>query len=194
MCHSDAPLQALHALEWKEAVKCLRTEISPLNHNAKRVQRLASCILCTPDELAQHIQWPGGVQQSRQQLLKSLQVCCTARHTPCLLCLHHDCVPTTTIVVQAIIPPDEMLPDRRLEALLEQAIEAQLAQCPYYNTHQAAVSLLSDYRCGREQIPTATTQVLLDHSDEVWHLAFSHNGEMLATASKDSTAIIWKVR
>lgn len=52
-----------------------------------------------------------------------------------------------------------MLPDHRLEALLEQAIEAQLAQCPYYNTHQAAVSLLSDYKCGREQIPTATTQV-----------------------------------
>lgn len=34
-------------------------------------------------------------------------------------------------------------------------------------------------------------QVLQDHSDEVWHLQFSHNGRFLATGSKDSTAIIY---
>ncbi len=109
-------------------------------------------------------------------------------------CTRHYCArPTNPHYQKAIVPPEEMLPDRRLENLLEQAIDAQLAQCPYYNTHQATVSLLSDYKCGREQIPTATTQVLLDHRDEVWHLAFSHDGTMLATASKDATAIIWKV-
>lgn len=36
-------------------------------------------------------------------------------------------------------------------------------------------------------------QVIDAHGDEVWHLAFSHNGLMLASASRDCTAIIWRI-
>ena len=124
-----------------------------------------------------------------------------------------------------------MLARSRLEALLEQAIDAQLARCMFHNNHHVAVSLLSDYVAGAEQIPTRTVQarlrpsaartfrivrlngaarwpaqvsvlakfwgpgaqVLLEHQDEVWHLQFSHDGAMLASASKDGTALVWDV-
>lgn len=52
-----------------------------------------------------------------------------------------------------------MLPERRLEALVEQALWAQLSRCLYHNAPRALPSLLTDYSCGREQVPTVTTQV-----------------------------------
>lgn len=36
-------------------------------------------------------------------------------------------------------------------------------------------------------------QVIDAHTDEVWHLAFSHDGSRLASASRDRSAIIWRV-
>ena len=35
--------------------------------------------------------------------------------------------------------------------------------------------------------------MLTDHQDEVWHLQFAHKGHMLASASKDGTAIVWDI-
>lgn len=151
--------------------------------------------------------------------------------------------PAATAMCQAVIPPDLLLPERRLEELVEQALSAQLAACTFHNAPGARPSLLADYSCGTEQIPTCTTQVraglggpplharaeqplqralswvqagagasclhppcthfptrfirctqvLLDHADEVWHLAFSHSGTMLASCGKDHTALIWDV-
>lgn len=42
--------------------------------------------------------------------------------------------------------------------------------------------------------PTPLLQVADAHTDEVWHVSFSNCGTMLATASKDKTAIIWSLR
>ena len=60
--------------------------------------------------------------------------------------------------VQALLPAQVMVAGRRLEALLEQAIDAQLRRCMFHNNHRVAVSLLTDYVAGAEQIPTRTVQ------------------------------------
>lgn len=52
-----------------------------------------------------------------------------------------------------------LLPDRRLETLVEQALEAQLQDSRYHNGSTATVSLFSDYDAGPEQMPSRTSQV-----------------------------------
>lgn len=164
------------------------------------------------------------------------------------------------------MPPALMVPERRLEVLVEQALTAQLSAAMFHNRATAAVSLLTDYRAGTEHIPTRTVQVgaatsgsahgrgpqdcwaghcrrsllpvrgmalaelsaevhrtaeqdtaadhrclcaawlqcdfmvvllgrqvLQEHNDEVWHVAFSPDGTQLASSSKDGTACVWQV-
>ena len=57
------------------------------------------------------------------------------------------------------MPPALMVPERRLEVLVEQALTAQLSAAMFHNRATAAVSLLTDYRAGTEHIPTRTVQV-----------------------------------
>jgi len=45
----------------------------------------------------------------------------------------------------------------------------------------------------RQNFPCQSTQVLTDHTDEVWFCRFSPDGSKLATGSKDGTLIIWAV-
>ena len=49
---------------------------------------------------------------------------------------------------------------------------------------------------GRSLLPDQAgpcAQVLENHRDEVWHVQFSHSGTMLASASKDASALVWRV-
>ena len=45
--------------------------------------------------------------------------------------------------------------------------------------------------CDRFQFPTRTALELVEHTDEVWFLEFSHNGTRLATAGKDRSLLIY---
>ncbi|KDQ33398.1 hypothetical protein PLEOSDRAFT_1073660 [Pleurotus ostreatus PC15] len=49
------------------------------------------------------------------------------------------------------------------------------------------------YMCDKDAFPRTTTTILQVHDDEVWNLEWSHDGQYLASGSKDKTAIIWKV-
>lgn len=51
----------------------------------------------------------------------------------------------------------------------------------------------SRYQQHRERIPTRRIHQLTGHTDEVLHLAFSHSGDMLCTASRDRSAILWEM-
>ncbi|XP_052185650.1 WD repeat-containing protein WDS homolog isoform X2 [Diospyros lotus] len=94
--------------------------------------------------------------------------------------------------MEQLLPPPLTLPERRLEHLVEMAVDAQIDSCMYHNSFDL-VSLYEDHGCGRDWFPTETIQILTGHSNEVWFVQFSNNGEYLASSSRDCTAIIWKV-
>ncbi|XP_004491280.1 WD repeat-containing protein 26 homolog [Cicer arietinum] len=94
--------------------------------------------------------------------------------------------------LQKLLPPTVMIPEKRLEHLVEQALTLQREACPFHNSLEK-MSLYSDHHCGKDLIPSRTVQILETHDDEVWFVQFSHNGQYLASASNDQTAIIWEV-
>lgn len=81
------------------------------------------------------------------------------------------------IALQKYISPSILLPEKRLEYLLRQAIEYQLklSQYPYSETDH--ISLLEDLKYVQDFIPKHTLQILKLHKDEVWFVQFSHNGK-----------------
>ncbi|PRW57454.1 WD repeat-containing 26-like [Chlorella sorokiniana] len=86
-----------------------------------------------------------------------------------------------------------LIPERRLEELVEQALLSQLDRCPFSNSLSQRLSLFSDYQAGPDQLPSLPGQVLRDHSSEVWAVAFSPDGQWAASASKDGSALLWAV-
>lgn len=156
-----------------EALTCLRSQLTPLQHNMDRVHQLSSLMfMSNPEELRVAAQWTGMGKESRKGLMDRLQ---------------------------HFLPPSIMLPPHRLETLILQAVEQQRTQCAYHNTRSdsqvlgSGGSLLMDHTCSRHSFPGTTVQILSDHCDEVWIARFSPDGNKLATGSKDSTVIIWDV-
>ncbi|XP_059658364.1 WD repeat-containing protein 26 homolog [Cornus florida] len=150
-----------------DALKTLRTEIAPLCINNNRVRELSSCIVSPAQRgLVGFPSVDNGGSKSRPKLLEELQ---------------------------KLLPPTIMIPEKRLEHLVEQALNLQLDACMFHNSLDREMSLYTDHRCGRDQIPSQTLQLLQEHSDEVWFLRFSHNGKYLASSSRDQSAIIWEV-
>ena len=88
-----------------------------------------------------------------------------------------------------------MIPQRRFATLLEQARAFQQSRCLYHNMplKNRSYSLYNDHLCDRDAFPRVTKTILEVHTDEVWNLEWSHSGRYLATASKDKTAVIWRV-
>ncbi|KDP29808.1 hypothetical protein JCGZ_19323 [Jatropha curcas] len=149
------------------ALNTLREEIAPLCINNGRVRELSSFIV-SPAFCASigSSNQDTSRMKSRSKLLEELQ---------------------------QLLPPTVIIPERRLEYLVEQALTLQKDACIFHNSMDNEMSLYTDHNCGRDQIPSRTLQILKAHSDEVWFLQFSHNGKYLASSSSDQSAIIWEV-
>ncbi|ACO64831.1 predicted protein, partial [Micromonas commoda] len=89
--------------------------------------------------------------------------------------------------------PEVLVPPARLETLVEQALEYQMDKCQFHNAPAKPLTLYKNYSCGKEQLPIKTVQRLAAHADEVWHLAFSHDGKRLASGSKDGSVVVYDV-
>ncbi|RDX46846.1 WD40 repeat-like protein [Lentinus brumalis] len=162
-------LEYLEAGKTTAALHVLRNELAPLNPELDSLHALSSLLMCSnPADLRQQVAWDGAGGTSRRRLLLDLQ---------------------------RYIPSSVMIPQRRFATLLEQARTYQQSRCLYHNVplKNRSYSLYADHVCDRNAFPRVTTTILQVHSDEVWNLEWSHNGRYLATASKDKTAIIWRV-
>ncbi|KAG5338183.1 hypothetical protein C0989_008032 [Termitomyces sp. Mn162] len=160
-------LELLEAKKTTSALHVLRYELAPLNVDSDQLHTFF--LMCSESEdLRQRAGWDGAAGSSRRQLLNNLQ-----RH----------------------IPSSIMIPQRRIATLLSQAHAHQQQYCLYHNTPSDSISfsLYTDHNCDKSAFPQVTTTILQVHSDEVWNLEWSHDGLQLATASKDKTAIIWRL-
>jgi WD40 repeat protein len=86
-----------------------------------------------------------------------------------------------------------MVPQRRLATLLEQARRYQALSCTYHSESEATTSLYKDHECKWGQFPNVTTHILADHTDEVWKIEWSPDGDYLASAGKEGVVVIWKL-
>ncbi|KAJ1546499.1 hypothetical protein HK096_005016 [Nowakowskiella sp. JEL0078] len=121
-----------------------------------------------PQDVKTQSGWDGAKGKSRNDLLNQLQ-----KH----------------------IPSSLMIPDQRLESILTQFTNFQKLKCLYHDSNEH-ISLYRDHLCDRwvvfiTNFPTVTRKVLVEHTDEVWIVAFSNKGEYLASAGKDNKTIVW---
>ncbi|KAJ4887698.1 transducin family protein / WD-40 repeat family protein [Raphanus sativus] len=95
--------------------------------------------------------------------------------------------------LKELLPVGVLVPERRLECLLENELVRQRMNCDMHSVPDTDLSLFSCHHCDEQNIPSETLQILSEHTDEVWFLAFSNDGKYLASSSKDKTAILWEM-
>ncbi|XP_075591416.1 WD repeat-containing protein 26 [Dermatophagoides farinae] len=154
-----------------DAVHCLQNEITQLKYNMEKLPIICSYLFMNSiEELRRVANWDGKGHASRSKLMEKLQ---------------------------NFLPATIMLPPRRLQCLLNQAIEFQKERCPYHNIKVENglddFSLLVDHLCCKDDLPSETLQTLTEHKDEVWFCRFSNDGTRLATGSKDGNITIWTI-
>ncbi|KAJ6007430.1 hypothetical protein N7540_011406 [Penicillium herquei] len=156
-------LELLESRDLGAALAVLRQELTPLNYDVERLHALSSLLMSPPESLHDQPGWDGSVKASREQLLVHLS---------------------------KSISPSVMIPQHRLAILLDQVKQAQINNCMYHNIAHPP-SLYSDHSCDRSDFPLEIGASLTQHTDEVWHCGFSHDGTKLVTAGSDKMVLIY---
>ncbi|KAI7054010.1 WD domain-containing protein, partial [Hortaea werneckii] len=149
------------------ALSVLRNELTPLKRDIGRLHALSS-LMMTPsaEEMRAQSGWDGAQGSSRNFLLSE---------------------------ISKSISPSVMIPEHRLATLFTAVQEDQILNCRYHNT-TAQPSLYTDHECSPDDFPLHSLTELRNHTDEVWHLDFSHDGSLLATAGKDGLVCIYETQ
>ncbi|GJD07648.1 WD repeat-containing protein 26 [Galdieria sulphuraria] len=146
-------LETLENGEVESALHCLRSQVTPLCSDMKRLQRLTSLVMCkSSEDLRKQCAWNTTGPSRRRQLLEE---------------------------IQRYIPPWILPPQRRLQGLVKQALEAQKKQSFYPYCTPPQPSLLEDLKyCPEKNLVCCF---------------FSHSGRYLASLSKDRIVLIWRL-
>lgn len=126
-------LELLDGEKVMDALNTLRTEVAPLCVNNSRIRELSARMLSA--SLSGHV-------NSHKELLVRVR-------------------PRSKLLeeLQKLLPPTIMVPERRLEHLVEQALVLQRDACQFHNSLDKEMSLYTDHHCGKDQIPSRTLQV-----------------------------------
>ncbi|KAH9602383.1 hypothetical protein KSS87_016831 [Heliosperma pusillum] len=115
-----------------DALMTLRMEISTLHIKTNRVHELSTCLLSQSESQNGNHHMDSLRMKLRSELLDELQ---------------------------QLLPPSIMVPARRLEQLVEQALTLQRGTCIFHNSSDQEMSLYADHHCGKNNIPTHTSQI-----------------------------------
>ncbi|KAG7220763.1 hypothetical protein INR49_032006, partial [Caranx melampygus] len=148
-----------------EALQVLRGELTPLKYNTDRIHVLSGYLMCShAEDLRAKAEWEGKGTASRCRLLDKLQT---------------------------YLPPSVMLPPRRLQTLLRQAVELQRDRCLYHNTkldsNLDSVSLLLDHESHQLKL----LRTLEGHAYGVSYLAWSPDDTYLIACGPDDCSELW---
>lgn len=126
-------LELLKTEKVTAALGTLRNEIVPLRINNSRVHELATLVISPSQHVILDLSsQKEDVATSRENLVQKLR---------------------------NLLPAAVMIPEKRLEHLVEQALDVQRDSCAFHNTLDCDLSLYMDHQCGETQIPTQTSQV-----------------------------------